>query len=75
MTILICSGAKICATDNKNRTPLLLTAKQGNVRALKALLEKKASIDNQREEEGKTAVHLAAEEGKSEFLKVSIFHG
>ena len=45
------------------------------MKAFKALLERNASIDNQREVEGKTAVHLAAEEGKRDFLKVSIFHG
>ena len=47
---------------------------EGHVNTFETLLEKGASIDDS-DKDGKTAVHLAAEEDQMDFLEVSHFHG
>ena len=63
--------ADISAVDKESYTPLMLAAYKGNIPAFKALLDRKANIDDI-DENSKSVVHLAAEQDHAELLKVSM---
>ena len=63
--------ADISAVDKESYTPLMLAAYKGNIPAFKALLDRKANIDDI-DENSKSVVHLAAEQDHAELLKASM---
>lgn len=63
------SKADVAATDTESYTPLMLAAVAGHVEAFNVLLRRGSAID-ETDEDGKTVVHLAAEENRVEILMV-----
>ena len=63
------SKADVTALDTESYTPLMIAASEGHVEAFNILLQKDSAID-ETDEDGKTVVHLAAEENHVEILKV-----
>ena len=70
MSILCsCSQCDIAALDTESYTPLMIAASEGHQEAFNVLLRRGADIDDQNED-GKTIVHLVAEENHCSVLKV-----
>ena len=71
---LINSKADLMAADYKGRTPLMLAAKKGHIAVLQNLIVKCNKDDNcnnnQQDENGKTALHYAAENGQVQVIQV-----
>merc|ERR1712004_302096 len=62
------------AADYKGRTPLMLAAKKGHIAVLQNLIAKCNKNENcsndQKDENGKTALHYAAENGQVQVIQV-----
>ena len=68
-----CSKADVTATDTESYTPLMLAVQAGHMAAFDVLLRRGSVIDDS-EGDGKTIVHLAAEEDHVDILKVCVYN-
>lgn len=62
-------GADIHAVDYRKRTPLLFAAAAGNTEAVNTILDLDPSTIEAYDEQGRTALHYAAEQGHHQLLK------
>jgi ankyrin repeat protein/predicted DNA-binding WGR domain protein len=61
--------------DNVKRTPLMYAARAGRVENVRFLIENNRSIPAAKDRQGYSAIHLAAENGHTEVIKVLIEAG
>lgn len=71
---LISGAADLSATDYKGRSPAMLAAAKGHISVLKTILEKCSKNENcqydQKDDNGKTALHYAAENGQVQVVGI-----
>ena len=68
------NGARIDVTNNAGQTPLHIAARQGQLEAIEALLDKGINIHAQ-DKGGRTALHLAATSDDHDAIKLLISRG
>ena len=72
--MLLAYGSKVDDINGQRWTPLMIAAEEGNTNVLEVLIENKANVQL-KEQEGLTAVHMAAWNGQARAARMLLANG